>query len=128
MVNKDQKGSDASLIVAGQRVPVTEKEWGENRDIASSQFDDSINPRKSLVTQDFEGTFSFDGSNREFQEAIRTDEGEPVEDLRLIIKEDAPDGGYRFNGVEISSVTKNYPSDGKASVDVDWEAETMVPF
>jgi hypothetical protein len=128
-MNRDQKGTDATLIVAGQAIPVTEKEWTENRDIANDQWDDSINPNKSIATQEAEGTITYAGSQAEFQNIVRDDQGKPIGDLRLVIREDGADhDGFRFNGVEFSSIGKNYPSDDTNEVDADWEAEEIVPL
>lgn len=127
-MDRDQKGSDATLIVDGQSLPVTEKSWTENRDIADDQWDDSLNPNKSLVTQDAEGSFSYAGSQSEFQNLVRDSNGDPIENMRLIISEDSDQGGFRFNGVQITSIEKSYPSDSTNEVSVDWEAENIVPL
>lgn len=127
-MDRDQKGSDATLIVDGQSLPVTEKSWTENRDTADDQWDDSLNPNKSLVTQDAEGSFSYAGSQSEFQNLVRDSNGDPIENMRLIISEDSDQGGFRFNGVQITSIEKSYPSDSTNEVSVDWEAENIVPL
>lgn len=127
-MDRDQKGTDATLVVGGQSVPVTEKSWTENREIADDQWDDSLNPNKSLVSQDAEGSLTYNGSQEEFQNIVRDSNGKPITDLRLIIREDTDQGGFRFNGVEISSIEKNYPSDGTNEVSADWEAEEIVPL
>lgn len=127
-MDRDQKGTDATLIVAGQTVPVTEKTWTENRETTDDQWDDSINPNKSLVTQDAEGSFTYNGSQSEFQNLIRDANGQPIENLRLIIREDTDQDGFRFNGVQITSIEKNYPNDSTNEVSVDWEAEEIIPL
>lgn len=127
-MDRDQKGTDATLIVNGQSIPVTEKTWTENRETTDDQWDDSINPSKSLVTQDAEGSFTYAGSQSEFQNLVRDSDGRPIGDLRLIIREDTDQDGFRFNGVEITSIEKNYPNDDTNEVSVDWEAETIVPL
>lgn len=127
-MDRDQTGVDATLIVAGQAIPVTEKEWTENRDIADDQWDDSINPNKSLVSQDAEGSFTYAGSQSEFQNLVRDNDGNPITDVRIIIREGSDQDGFRFNGVQFGSISKNYPSDSTNEVSVDWEAEEIVPL
>lgn len=127
-MDRDQKGSDATLIVDGQAIPVTEKSWTENRETADDQWDDSLNPNKSLVTQDAEGSFTYAGSQSEFQSLVRDSNGDPVENMRLIIREDSDQDGFRFNGVQITSIEKNYPSDSTNEVSVDWEGENIIPL
>lgn len=131
MANRDQKGTDATLIVAGTTVPVNEKEWTENRELSDDQWDDSINPNKSLVTQDAEGSFTYSGSKSEFQNLVRDSNGNPITDVRLLIREEQTSGSYegvRFNGVHFTSIGKSYPSDDTNEVSVDWEAEEIVPI
>lgn len=122
-LDKDYRGDQATLVVDGSSLPVTEKSLSIDTQTTDAQFDDTKPERtnKSVTGLDISGSFTYNGKDSEFRNTILN----AMKDKhRLIFNED--DGtGVRFNGVTIS-LERDFPSDDLAETSFDWEAEEYV--
>lgn len=123
VLDKDYRGDQASLIVDGSTLPVTEKSLTVDTQTTDAQFDDTKPERtnKSVTGLDISGSFTYNGQDPEFRNTILN----AMTDKHRLIFEEEGGGGVRFNGVTIS-IERDYPSDDLAETSFDWEAEEMV--
>ncbi|GGM64276.1 hypothetical protein J2752_000454 [Halarchaeum rubridurum] len=124
-MDKNFHGSDASLVIDSEKYPCTSKSFSWEPQTSDSQFDDSPIEQtdKGVTGVDISGSFEYDGKNAELRDALMA---APENKHRLIIREDG--GGVRCNGVIITSFSRDYPSDEKASTSIDYEAESATTF
>jgi hypothetical protein len=124
-MDKNFMGADAEVVIDGTAYPCTSKDLSIEPQTEDSQFDDSdvATSSKGVSSVDLSGSLEYDGQNVGLRDAALD---APEQKHRLIIREDGG-GGIRFKGV-ILSFSRDYPSDGKASSTVDWEAESYTTF
>jgi hypothetical protein len=123
MVQKDETGKDVTLIIAGEELAFTSISESDEVEMSESQDNESINPNKTVVSQTFNGSGEYDGSRKEFKNAVRKSDGTPKEDLRILVED--TEGKRRYEGVTITNIEKETPADERTNTSFDWEAEKL---
>jgi len=123
--DKNQMGDDVELVIDGDVVPVTDKDWSHTRDWSESNFDDSKHPDRGLSSHYPEGDLEYDGTKQELEQRLIE---APENKHRLIFRNKKHGGGYRIMGVAIEDIESGHPGDGKSSVSISWVGEKVVPF
>jgi|APHM01.1.fsa_nt_gi hypothetical protein len=124
MSARNEVGADSTLIIDGEALTLTDKEWSYNTETAESKFDDGLNPDRGVTQQFPEGSAEYDGRKDAFEKKIVN----ATEDKFRIIYRNNDGGGFRFKRCVITNISANGPGDDKRNVSFDWEGEEAVPF
>lgn len=136
-----QTGQEAILKIGGQEFAITNVSYTKDVDTNEVQMNDSLTPRIAVTGLTFSGSFEHSGHNTELRKATEYTKAEvgdgtgrqvheAMEPKRgtITINEHKSDGTMRsttFEGVLVTSRSKDIPSDDSTSVTYDWVAESM---